>query len=209
MTTLTFEPEQHVYQVDGATVPSVTQVLSGFSQLIDYSSVPAFQLEFAAGRGTAAHKATELYDLGDLDEEGTREDDEQRTDHIRLMPYVDAWKQFRADTGFEPSIIEQRMYHSLYGYAGTVDRIGVLYGELAVVEIKTTAKLWPATAIQVAAYQEAFNHGKTAKERAKRRYAVQLRPDGTYRLEQYEDPADWSCFLALLTLQNWNRRYPS
>ena len=44
------------------------------------------------------------------------------------------------------------------------------------------------------------------KDKIKRRFAVLLKPDGTYKLEEYKNKADWQVFLACLTLYNFRRR---
>ena len=77
-------------------------------------------------------------------------------------------------------------------------------GVLAIIDIKTTAAMNPVTALQLAAYQEAYNAGR--KEKAQERWAVQLRKDGTYRLHQYKDRADLSVFLACVQIFNWKER---
>jgi hypothetical protein len=193
---LRFDPEAHEYRFDGEVVPSVTQVLA---PIVDYSAVPAFMLNYAADRGTQAHYACELYDADELDEESLDE---------RLVPYVEAWKAFRAESGFTIEHSEQRLYHPRYRYAGTCDRVGILNGRRTVLEIKTTATLLPATAVQCAAYQAAFNETAPAAMRAKGCVAVHLRPDGSYRLERYEDTREhFAAFVALLTLKNWRAKY--
>lgn len=189
---LLFEPERHIYTVDGVQVPSVTQVIS-HAGLVDYSSVPEWMLNFKAQIGTAAHLATELDDDGDLDESSV---------DPRVLPYVDAYRLFREQSGFEIVSYEQRLYHPRYRYAGTCDRVvRDASKQLGILEIKTTAQHYErAVAIQTVAYWSAFNYCQPPYARARRRYALHLRGDGSYRLHRYDDHArDLAEFLGHLS----------
>src|SRR5690348_16409857 len=88
MDELLFEPDNHVYTVNGIVVPSVTQILE---PLVDFSKIPAAVLEYAKLRGEAVHLACELYDQNDLDIDNL--------DTV-IVPYLEAWIKFKADTGF-------------------------------------------------------------------------------------------------------------
>lgn len=187
MSDLVFDAENHLYYVDGIEIPSVTTILR---PLVDYSMVPDFMLDYAADRGTQAHLACELFDRNDLDESDLDE---------RLIPYLGAWKKFRTDSGFVIEANEQRLWNPRHKYCGTCDRVGMLNRRRVVLEIKTTSTLMPATAVQCAAYLEAFNAGKPKGEHARGCVAVHLRNDGTYRLHTYANPREhFAAFLALL-----------
>lgn len=186
-----FNTERHEYRVDGAIVPSVTRIIS---PLYNFDMVGEELLRLAAERGSAVHKATELFDRDDLDEESL---------DPQLVPYLEAWKRFRAETGFVPELIERQVYDSIHGYAGTLDRVALLGRTRAVVDIKTGSSLHPAVGVQLAAYQAAL--GKEGIQ-ALGRYAVQLRPNGTYRLEQYTSPHDLPTFFALMTIARFKER---
>ncbi|TAM15932.1 MAG: hypothetical protein EPN65_16595 [Pandoraea sp.] len=188
----TFDPKSHTYRIDGKEIPSVTSVLS---PMIDYSMVPRDTLERARRLGQAVHRMTELYDLDDLDMDDLADE---------LKPYLTAWIKFRAETGFVPETIEKQMHHPSLRYAGTPDRSGLIKGRRAVIDIKKMATLGPVIGLQLAAYKEMFEKGGTP---IAERYALGLRPDGTYRLTPYTDPGDWPAFLALLTLRNWRAKH--
>jgi hypothetical protein len=97
-------------------VPSVTTILSSVG-LPDLSMVPAELLEWKAGLGTAVHKATELEDKGVID---------QYELDLATVPYLEAYRRFKEESGFVPTAIEGRVYHPKFHYAGTFDRIGIL-----------------------------------------------------------------------------------
>ena len=58
--TLEFDEVDHIYICDGVIVPSVTQILK--TQFNDYAGVSRAVLDRASERGTALHKAIELYE---------------------------------------------------------------------------------------------------------------------------------------------------
>jgi hypothetical protein len=179
----------HVYRVGGLVVPGVTSVLG---QVDTLGGIPAAALEYARERGVAVHLATQLHDEGDLDWSSLDE---------TIEPYVLAWVQFLKDTEFEVTEIEKLVYSDRHRYCGTLDRKGLLYGEPTVLDIKCVAVLSPVTGLQTAAYAEADRPNQRTK--AARRAAVQLKPDGTYRWQEYTEKTDFSVFLSLLQLANW------
>lgn len=192
MTVLTFDEATHTYRFGGQVVPGVTSILA---PLTGYDSVPASVLEAAANFGKAVHKACELDDLGELDEAAL---------DPALVPYLQAWRQFSADHAVVWHEIEQPVYHPTLRYAGTPDRIGIVRGMDAVVDIKSTADLYPSVGPQLAAYANANRSRLSAH--VMQRIAVQLKADGTYRKKTYTDTADFPVFCSLLTLRNWCQR---
>lgn len=191
---LEFEPLSHTYwarNTDGTRerVPSVTNVIS---ILTPYYWLDRPMLEPYAARGTEVHSLTEAYDLD-------QEFDPDTVDQARAG-YLLAWINFRHDYGFVPLHIEHRVFHPHLYYAGTLDRVGVLRGQMSVIDIKTSAKLGPAVGVQLAAYQHAFT-----EEEIEGRYAVQLCDDGSYNVIEYDNPADWDCFRGCLALYTWQQ----
>jgi hypothetical protein len=185
---LTFDDNSHAYRWKGVIVPSVTQIISPLS---DFSMVREDVMQAAQQFGTFVHKTCELYDLGQLDE---AELDPQ------LQPYLTGWKKFCKDSGAIWSEVEKSEYHASHGYAGTSDRKGVAFDSPAVVDIKTSAVVSPAVGLQLAAYK---NLGFTATLPKTRRFAVQLRDDGTYRAPEFKESSDWPTFLSMLNVRNW------
>jgi hypothetical protein len=194
---LQFDAERHQYMVGGTILPSVTTVLK---PLYQFEGVPPDVLENARRRGTAVHLATEEYDTGRLDIAALPDS---------VLPYVVAWKRFRKDAGVEILKIEHRGYHEDYRYAGTVDRV-VRWpdGAVGIVDIKTTAAISKVDALQTAAYAAIEEQDGTT---ITRRHTIQLRKDGTYRLQPWTGKRDFAVFLSALTLHNWRltNGYPS
>lgn len=199
---LEFVRDGHFYLLDGVRIPNVTKVTDALSS---YAGIPLDVLQRKAEIGDAVHFATELDDANDLD-------DATLPDEIR--GYVEGWRKFKRDTLFCALVAEQRVWSDRYKFAGTLDRIGV-FGRLkgvkpaarCLIDIKTTFDLLPAVAPQLAAYMTAWNERAPKGEQVHRRFACQLKADGSYRLEEFSDPADWSVFLSVMTVEAFKQRH--
>lgn len=188
---LTFDEDSHTYRHGDKVVPSVTQCLS---KLHSFGMVPKDVLEAACQRGSYVHTLCEYHDEGDLD-----------AGSIGIYAgYLDAWIAFCADHKAAWTGIEVRGYSERYGYAGTWDRAGTLKGIQHVVDIKTSVAAHPVWGLQTAAYRQLMAEADPAWLLA-RRSTVQLRPDGSYKLIQWDSPEDWTAFLSLIQLINWSK----
>lgn len=190
---LRFDSDTHTYYDGDCVVPGVTTVIERVCQY--FASVPDAYLIPAQKRGTAVHLATELYDLGTLDED--------QLDPV-LEPYLEAWKRFLHDTSFEPDRIEQRIYNHKLRYAGTLDRAGMITWKKArrraIVDIKTGAPV-RSTALQTAAYQKGLE--VDLNDAIKTRLSVHLQPNKTFKVIEYNNPSDMRVFTAMLTSYRW------
>lgn len=74
-----FDPDKHIYTLDGRAIPSVTQVLP-----YNYS----YHSEYARQRGIYVHTMIELYNQDNLNEESLDKE---------LQPFLNAYKKFRND----------------------------------------------------------------------------------------------------------------
>lgn len=182
---LAFDEATHTYQWDGKRVPGVTSILRA---LHNFDGVSAAVLEAAAERGTAVHLACEYLDKEILDEDSI---------DPAIAGYVDAWRLFMAEKQPTWRHIETQCYHSLYRYAGTLDRAGEMDGDEWIVDIKTSAASHPIWGVQTAAYAHAIEKPKA------RRGTVQLRANGTYRLIEWKASTDWPVFASLLTITSF------
>lgn len=198
---LTFDAEAHRYFWNDQQVPGVTTILS---PLTDFSAVDPDVMRRASKFGTAVHHLCELEDLGE-DLSGYEVD-------ASLLPYLQAWKRFTGEWNSQWTEVEKRVFHPALRYAGTLDRVGTLVqpGEplhrrhAAMVDIKTSTSLYPAVGPQLAAYARAHD---PLTGSSLRRYAVQLKGDGTYVCKEYRDADDFATFSALLALRTWCGRH--
>lgn len=197
---LQFDEAAHRYSVGGVVLPSVTQILRPISP--DFSAIPPAVLERKRALGAAVHLACELYDQGELDEDGL--DD-------ALRPYLAAWVKFKADNAALILANERKLYHPTLRFAGTLDRLAALRpsgDRLWLLDLKTSEDSAPSYGVQLFGYLlllVANGDPDLAADRLAglRRGTVHLRDDGTYRLHEYKNPNDEAAFRALLSIAQW------
>ena len=193
---INFNEAKHEYSLDGEIIPGVTTIINDL-----YTPGPDDEaMEIARDRGTKVHKACELYDLNVLDLEDL--------DPV-LQPYLNAWIQFRSDTGVSIIEIERLVYHPKFRYAGKLDRVAMLNGKISVIDIKSSTVMLKLTGLQLAAYQAAYNASIAGTDlpEATERYGLQLRADGKYRLVPYTDKTEFNVFIGCLNRYNWRLKY--
>lgn len=177
-----FDEASHTYRLDGRVIdPTVTQALN--------EVLPQYKAdEFYLGRGRAVHAAAALIARG-----------AQFTIDDRIAGQVAACRRFFAEIPVHVRAIEQRVYHPVHLYAGTLDLLAEIDGNLTVVDYKST--LTPHVAIQTAAY------ALCCKPQPRYGLGVELREDGTYRLsERYDLRRHSNEWLAVLTVYRIRQR---
>ena len=187
----------HTYLVDGQEVPSVTTILNYISD-VEYGKVAPAVLEQAARRGSLVHSYTEDIDYGCVPDEVEWE----------IAPYLKAYKQFLRDYKPDWLLVEAPVYNEVYGYAGTVDRYGVIDGEYAVVDIKTLASPTKMQKFTVSAQTSAYYQAiyETYGYGTHKRFALYLGKDGEYNLvdlNEYDQKYkynSWGMFFTCLEL---------
>lgn len=186
MDDLIFYEKSHTYMLDGEQLPCVSDLCRFLHKEI-YKDAPTWQMEAAAERGTAVHKATE-----DLDRNGSAEICEE------YAPYLEAYAAFRREHEVEWELIEHPDFHPAHGYAGTIDRYGTVDGYQTLVDLKTTYTVHkPLCSASLNLYRMMLEARQKAVERL---LIVQLKKDGTYKLIKFD--MDDAVPLALLTLHN-------
>lgn len=195
MTEILFDEKKHQYTVDGKVYPSVTEILEHLTAP-GYGKVNPAILEEAKARGTAVHELTEMIDYGmppDEIEEG-------------LAGYALAYLRFLADYDVEWEYIEHRFYEPIMGFCGTIDRVGKIDGKDCVLDIKTTSSPSTDQKIAVCCQTAAYDYGICEQHysadnnfipEAKKRYALYLRPDGSYDLMDCAMYEGSKCFSGL------------
>lgn len=185
-------PDGDTYKINGRDFSRVTAVLRD-TGLYCYD----WGTEEARERGRRVHLAAEFLDEGTLDWRSVDDEDE---------PFVRAWERFKKETKFEVCVddhgpvIERQVVCTLYGYAGTMDRMGRCDGgRETVVDLKSSESgvISPNVGLQLAAYGFAYDP-KRAFDRVAvvlqpERYTVKWFPVGDY----YSDAHD---FLAAMRL---------
>lgn len=193
-----FDAATHTYTLAGAVLPSVTQILK---PLYSFYRVPQEVLDAKAALGTAVHRACELLDNDDLDQET----DEGKAGLEPIAGYLQGYVKFKAE--MQPIVLEneRQLYHPGHLYAGTIDRRYSIKADLWDIDLKSTVAMSPIVGLQTAAYSEMFK-ANGARSRA-RRGALQLFPDGKYKLHEFKDPSDFAVFLSLLNVLRFKERH--
>jgi hypothetical protein len=202
-----FKEEDHSYWVSGRRLPSVTQILKR-AGIVD----TRWYTEEGRARGTAVHRACQLFDEGSLD---------MRTVDPSIQGYVDGWAEFLTTTPPYPGRekdwqAEVKLANLGMGYAGTADRIAWIRDpkrakdprpRLVVIEIKTGQTLPPWTGLQLAAYAQIAQPPGSQMARPLR-WAVLLQGDGKFSVKDYSDDLfeDWGVFQAALNVTKWKER---
>lgn len=152
----------------------------------------------AATQGSDIHALAEAITLG-----------HEVTVTEEQAPFVDAYRAWRSD--FDPTFLaaEEMVCSVQHGYAGTLDAIVEMAGEVWCIDYKTSRQTYPETAMQLAAYGRADFVGRPGDPT---RYALpsidrygvlHLRPEG-YRLIPYDvNDATFAAFLAAKSLSDW------
>lgn len=183
-----FYPDEHKYVLDGTRVlPNVTRILDA-SGLVDHFG----HTDDTRERGRFVHRVTQQLDANpakalDID--------------YRYEPYVTAYRAFVRHMQPEWSQSERVVFDATYGYAGTLDRAGLVQGVPVIVDIKT-GEVPPSVGPQTAAYRRCL-HDAHRWQRA----CLQLRPDGQFRWLSLADRTDDGVFLAALTLYQWREKH--
>lgn len=202
---LTFESGPHVYRLDGRETVSVTGVLKAMG-LVKLGAVPAPILERARTRGQDVHQLLHYYNENDLDPDSVDE---------RYRGYLDAWMRFCRERGFRILLCERRIASRKHRVCGTLDALGIMDGYGVLLDFKTGSPDDVAADLQTAAYEGlarawaldgedpqlaavlALNEFKRI-----RRMSVRLRKDGTFEIDPYYNPTDWTKFLTLAAAVN-------
>lgn len=200
--TLEFIEETHEYRLDGVVVPGVTQILDAFG-MRDTRHCS----ETARAIGEATHKCIHYLNEDDLD---------WKTLDPAISGHVQAYINFKAETGFRSLLAEQQLAHPIRRYAGTLDDFGWLHDCLTLIDYKTGAPA-PWHALQLAGYHELVSANATAlglahpSELPAAWVVVHLREDGTYQIRPIATRADFrrahARFLALVDLYHFRGSY--
>lgn len=189
--------ENHHYWINEGTVqvPGVTQILQA-QGISDFSFVPEQLLDRTINYGNAVHDMTAYWDRGTLNIDIL---DRQ------LLPVLENWKKFLKDYQVEllPEWIEKVSYCEKWRYGFTPDRVGIVKGEKALIDIKTgTPSI--ATEIQTAAYRLGIEEELKTKVK---RWVIYLSAE-KYKVENLDKKTEYyprhrSIFLSCLNIYNY------
>ena len=141
------------YEIDGIWYPRVTSIVSikakpalykFYADQGSFSMAESIKSK-SADEGTLIHETVEAILAG-------------KTTAIphSIMPAISAFLEFKKKNEIIPMKIEERVVSKNHWYAGTVDVIGKLNGQLGVLDIKTSYSIYRDYGLQTAAYAEAI-----------------------------------------------------
>ena len=105
---------------------------------------------------------------------------------------------------------ERKIYSRRYGFAGTLDKIAVIDGQLCLIDWKTGNAVYPEHRLQTAAYAAAYTE-ETGQE-IKKRWIVRLgKTDGKFEAHEITDGlrSDFATFLAAKEIWTWQQAQKS
>ncbi len=182
-----FVSDPHEYHLKGTRLwsPSGTFLQVGY---VD----DRYYTEESRYRGQYVHRATHLVDEKDLVWNDVAPE---------YLGYVEAYCEFKEMWRFKPRLREIPLYHPDYLYGTTPDGEGkILDGDDAIVELKTGTMPW-WTAIQTAAHDMGVG-AWDAKEIYRRRFGVELKKNGKFRVKEFDDDHDYDVWKGnLITVQ--------
>lgn len=170
-----FDEATHTYTLDGKELPSVTHIIR-YLAVDKANSADHNMALIARERGSTVHEATVMYDhSGEIPDDFPAE----------YAPYLEAYVQFCRDYHPKWELIEHQMGNTTLGFAGTLDRFGVIDDKLCILDIKTSYKVdIPSLSAQLTAYHDLLlNEQFERLENANIRHlGLQLMRTGKYRL---------------------------
>lgn len=190
---LILREDDHTYWLGYRRLPSVSEIIR---PVCNYDGIREDVLERKSDIGRATHLLCEWHD------KRVKIDPKSIDDEVR--PYFSAWKDFTRVMKPKWLVIEEMRSDVTQQYAGTMDRFGIINGAMWLIDIKTVAKLQPATGLQTAAYTNLLTcEERTAQTGLLRRGAVKLNKNGKWEMLEYKNPRDLTVFMGLLALTNW------
>lgn len=144
---------------DGDYMPSTTTLLDAYPKGAQYYAwlkqhgEDSDNIRDEAGRrGSNVHDMTERYDMGEevtlLDASGYPS--------MKMLEWsqFERYVEFRNQTMWEMELCETNLVSKQLGYAGTLDRVFKYNGKRILVDIKTSAAIYPTHLLQLAAYKK-------------------------------------------------------
>lgn len=193
--TLTFDPIEHRYTLNGLPIPSVTNRLKRMFPT-RFSGIPKDVLAHAAERGTAIHVGIELLAKDDLDWD---------TVDKEIRPYIEAWQAFLKERQYRIVWSEVRVASKKHWFAGTLDHLAIDGHQRIIIDVKTgeiEEEGAVSVRLQTAAYGIAWDE-MNPKTKHDRRMCVRLTSDGKFHVIEHNDREDYQAFLRGLSHVNW------
>jgi len=155
---------------DGTIVPGVTTILGILNKpaLVKWANNLGLQgidstkyVDEKAAIGTLAHQMIANYLRGE--ETDTSEYSKVQIDQAENA--VLSFFEWEKTHHIEPVLVEEPLVSELHKFGGTIDCLGIINGNVTLIDFKTSKGIFPEMLIQVAAYKELlFGHGDIAEQ---------------------------------------------
>lgn len=119
-----------------------------------------------------------------------------------LTSYAKNCRRLQRQHQLEAVQQETTVWNRRLRYAGTYDWCGYVDGELALVDVKTSKGVYPATRIQLAGYRYSDDLRDWPIQKC---YVLHLREDGADLLEQQVGPKEFQVFKHLREVYRWTK----
>lgn len=170
---VTFDTATHMYRVGRHEVPSVTTCikLAGLAPGAEWYSEESRQ------RGQCVHEACMNIDLGVS----------HNCTHEEHHGYIESYVLWRSMIDHQWDRVEEPKYTDAYGVAGMADRVGIVKGKPAILDLKTGGiQKWHP--LQFALYDLIYDD---VPPRVRERIGLYLRKDGRIaQMLRFNDPSD-------------------
>lgn len=149
------------YTIDGIWYPRVTSIIGIKAKpalYMYYAGLPSFKVGEAiktrsAEEGTLLHETIEAI---------LRKEQVAVPEHIK--PAVNSFLEFYNQHDIIPLKIEEQVVSKKHGYAGTIDILAEVDGQVGILDIKTSLAIYRDYGMQTAAYVEAFKEDPNIPE---------------------------------------------
>jgi hypothetical protein len=230
-----FDAEKHRYYINEEQYPSVTTILgvidksaalmgwavkvsvayigknldrlrgslteSGASAILTQAKQEANRLkEEAADVGTLIHDICDRIDKGETIPLDLLDD--------KVRNGVQAYLKWCKDVKWEFLQGEFIIYDTDHKYAGMVDKLGMVNGKLALVDIKTGKAIYPEMLLQLSAYANAY-HKLNPDEQIEEFYIIKLdKDDGSFEVHKIEEDMGYlfNVFLGAKKIYDWRKK---
>jgi hypothetical protein len=201
---LTYDPENHVYKVDGAIKPSVTQIISNVGARKpgkdgkSYWSPIGFDDRFFDDSGNSSTFGKHFHFVArcKVQEKDVEYDSKMRPWVRGLEKFMK--KEKKIISNIQQQLVEIPLYSEKYGFAGIPDWHFISLASIYVIDWKT-GTFRKSSRIQTAAYAQLVAELlKTGS--LMHRWTVTILPDDYKIDKRYREREDWNKFQSLLNV---------
>jgi hypothetical protein len=183
--TLCYDPETHIYSVNGKQVYGVTNIVGvlnkpgllywGVNKTIEYlqnnwlpgkvydeveikNILEAAKKNHSQAKNVAADIGTMIHDWlsNYLKALLERKTPPKKPVNKEMKAAIDGFFRWAKDVKLKVISSERKVYHDKYKYAGTLDLEGIVNGKRTIIDIKTGNSIYPEYFLQASAYLRAI-----------------------------------------------------